>query len=296
MNEPNIVILAGGASSRMKRGHANVAAVDPALLSDAKTIAKSMLRVGPAGRPFLDYLLMSVEQAGYRDVMIVVGATDSSIASYYRDGGHSAQFPGLTIGYVVQPIPEGRSKPLGTADAVLRALDARPDWKRRSFTVCNSDNLYSVKALRLLMDSDVPNALIDYDRSALQFSTDRIGQFAVIRKDPEGFCSDIIEKPSAENIRQASEHGGRVGVSMNIFRLSYDHVYPFLLSIPLHPVRNEKELPVVVKTMAAAHPRSVQAIPLAEHVIDLTSPNDIPLVIEYLRREFPDCRLSEERS
>jgi glucose-1-phosphate adenylyltransferase len=294
MNEPNIVILAGGASSRMKRSTVDHGSVDPALLSDARTIAKSMLRVGPGGRPFLDFLLMSVEQAGYRDVMIVIGAADTSITSYYRDAGHAGQFPGLKIGYVAQPVPDGRTKPLGTADAVLRALDARPDWKSQSFTVCNSDNLYSVRALRLLLDSDGPNALIDYDRSALKFSTERIGQFAVIRKDPGGYCVDIIEKPTAEHIRQVSEPGGRVGVSMNIFRLSYDSILPFLRSIPLHPVRNEKELPVAVKSMAAADPKSLRAIPLAEHVIDLTSPNDIPLVIEYLKGEFPDCRLSEE--
>jgi hypothetical protein len=52
-------------------------------------------------------------------------------------------------------------------------------------------------------------------------------------------------------------------------------------------VREEKELPVAVRMMVAQHPQAVYAIPLAEHVIDLTSPADIPAVRDYLLKEFP---------
>jgi glucose-1-phosphate adenylyltransferase len=75
---------------------------------------------------------------------------------------------------------------------------------------------------------------------------------------------------------------------MNIFRFSYDRILPYLESVPLHPVRHEKELPAAVKMMIAEYPRSVFALPLAEHVIDLTSQSDIPTVKEYLAKEFPE--------
>jgi hypothetical protein len=121
----------------------------------------------------------------------------------------------------------------------------------------------------------------------LRFDQSRIEQFSVIRKDAGQFLLDIIEKPTPADIETAKEATGRIGVSMNIFKLSYNMVLPFLESIPLHPVRQEKELPIAVKNMAQKHPGSTYAIPLSEHVIDLTNQTDIPFVQEYLRKEFP---------
>ncbi len=286
MNEPNIVILAGGISSRMKKISSVIDNIEPDLLKEAREKSKAMIGVGTNSRPFLDYLLKYVEEAGYRDVVIVVGEADSSIQSYYGRQGGAKQLPRLSISYATQTIPAGRAKPLGTADALLVALRSKPEWRGQSFTVCNSDNLYSVNALRLLLEDTHANALIDYDRAALRFDEERILGFAVIKKDEDGFLTDIIEKPTAEEIENAKDSSGRIGVSMNIFRLSYEMIYPFLESIPLHPIRNEKELPVAVKMLAQAQPKSVWTIPLAEHVIDLTNQSDIPVVKEYLQKYF----------
>ncbi|MBI5216083.1 MAG: NTP transferase domain-containing protein [Ignavibacteriae bacterium] len=285
MNEPNIVILAGGISSRMKKMPDNTNGIEPQLLKDALEKSKAMIGVGNNTRPFLDYLLNYVERAGYRHVVIVVGERDDSIRRYYDLNGKN-QFPLLDISYATQTIPTGRTKPLGTADALLAALRSKPEWKEQSFTVCNSDNLYSVNALQLLLKETHANALIDYDRAALRFDEERILGFAVIKKDEQGFLTDIVEKPTAEEINQAEDSSGRIGVSMNIFRLTYEDILPFLETIPLHPVRNEKELPVAVKMLAQSQPKSVWTIPLAEHVIDLTNQSDIPIVKEYLQKHF----------
>ena len=275
MMDPNIVILAGGVSSRMKKALSTAAGLDPSLLKDAQQKSKSMIGVGRDARPFLDYLLANIVRAGYRNLVIVVGERDHSIREYYERGENARRFPGLAISYAVQSIPAGREKPLGTADALLQALKSMPSWKGQRLTVVNSDNLYSVKALTLLRSDTHDNAMIDYDRSALQFEPERIEKFAVIQKDEEGFLVDVIEKPSPEEIARASDARGRVGVSMNCFRFSYDRVYPFVESVPLNPVRQEKELPAAVMMMVGLHPRSMFTIPLSEHVPDLTSPADI---------------------
>jgi glucose-1-phosphate adenylyltransferase len=285
---PNIVILAGGISSRMKKQSSHNAAIDPSLLREANTKSKAMLGVGGGSRPFLDYLLYNISKAGYKNVVIVVGERDSSIRDYYELKGGKEHFKNLGISYAVQPIPAGRTKPLGTADALLRGLQSIPSWKGQCVTVCNSDNLYSVSALQLMLADDHPNALVDYDRSALQFPQDRIAQFAVIKKDQDGFLQDIIEKPAHHEIEKAADKSGRVGVSMNVFRFSYDMVLPYLETVPLHPQRHEKELPAAVKMMVSDHPRSVYTVPVSEHVIDLTSQSDIPTVKEYLAQAFPE--------
>lgn len=282
--DKNIVILAGGASSRMK---SSVAAIDPALQYDAATRPKGMIRVGAGQRPFLDYLLLNVEMSGYNEAVIVVGERDNSIRGYYETEGHARQFPGLRISYVPQTIPAGREKPLGTADALLHAMKAVPSWKGGQFTVCNSDNLYSQKALRALLEDEHENAMIDYDRSTLGANDERISRWAVIVKDDQSFLQDIVEKPSLEEIDRARDKAGRVGVSMNVWRFSYDWILPFLELVPLHPLRGEKELPTAARMMVLAHPKSLFAIPLSEHVIDLTSQRDVIPVMEYLRTHFP---------
>jgi len=280
--DPILVILAAGMSSRMKRD-ADGDGVDGELLRDAREKAKAMIRVGPGGRPFLDYCLANIGAAGYREVVIVTGQRDTSITDYYLKEGRAAEWAPLSLSFVVQRIPEGREKPLGTADALLGVLAARPEWRGRKFTVCNSDNLYSIGVLRRLLGDGHRNALIDYDRDALGFPPERTTQFAVITLDPSGFVKDIIEKPGPEEIAAATGEGGRVSVSMNIFRLSYDDILPRLEAVPLHAVRNEKELPVAVRLLVAEKPASLFAIPVSERVPDLTQVADIPAVLNYLK-------------
>jgi NDP-sugar pyrophosphorylase family protein len=280
---PNIVILAGGVSSRMKKALANASNLDTRLKREAQEKSKAMIGVGAGSRPFLDYLLSNVAKAGYRNVVIVVGERDASIREYYERPENAGAFPSLALSYAVQPIPAGREKPLGTADALLRALEAVPSWRGERLTVCNSDNLYSTHALRLLLEDGHDNAMIDYDRSALRFEQERIAAFAVIRKDAEGFLLDVVEKPSPEQIAGAADANGRVGVSMNLWRFSYDLMLPAVRDVPLNPVRQEKELPAAVKMMMERRPRAVFTIPVSEHVPDLTSPHDILRVMEELR-------------
>ncbi len=198
-------------------------------------------------------------------------------------------FFGLRISYAVQKIPAGREKPMGTADALYQGLNSRPDWRGTRITVCNSDNLYSVKALSLMLRHKYRNAMIDYDREALEFERSRIERFAVTMKDDEGYLLDIIEKPSAKQIEKVKGKDGLVGVSMNIFGFQYDMIYPLLERVPFDPVRNEKELPAAVKMMIDARPKSVFAFPLAEHVPDLTSKSDIIPVRSYLEKHFADA-------
>ncbi len=283
---PNIVILAGGISSRMKKAAANSAVLDPLLRRDAEQKAKSMIGVGDNSRPFLDYLLYNIARAGYHQVVIVIGEKDDSIREYYKDGKGTAQFRSLQIKYAVQPIPVGRQKPLGTADALWHALKATPAWQGESFTVCNSDNLYSRAALRLLREDAHDNALIDYDRAGLQFAPERILAFAAIKKDAEGFLQEILEKPSPEEMADAADTNGRVGVSMNIFCLSYNQILPCLENVPLHPLRQEKELPAAVKMLVDENPCAVFTIPRSEHVPDLTLQSDILPVKEFLQKEY----------
>ena len=285
MKDGKLVILAGGISSRMKKP-ANDITVDDKLIRDADEKSKSMIGVGKDYRPFLDYLLYNARESGYSEVVLVIGQNDSSIKEYYGEQESDNEFNGLIISYAIQLIPKGRAKPLGTADALLCGLKSKPGWSGSKFTVCNSDNLYSQKALTIVLNSPYIAALIEYDRSSLEFEMSRIERFAVTTKDDNGFLKDIIEKPSQDIIRKLKDKNRYIGVSMNIFSLSYDLILPILHRVPFHPLRREKELPEAVKMLAKELTNSVYTYPLAEHVPDLTSKSDILQVKKYLENYY----------
>jgi len=280
-----IVILAGGISSRMKKND-SVKVDDVSLIKDADEKQKAMIGLGDNHRPFLDYLLYNIKKTGINEVLIVIGEKDESIKNYYGASEKNVTFDGLNIVYAVQYIPAERVKPAGTADALYQGLASVPGWKGEQFLVCNSDNLYSVEAMKLLLASPYSNALIDYDREGFQFESDRVNRFAITEKDGRGFLKDIIEKPSDSLVAEVMAKDGYVGVSMNLFKFSYDMIFPYLGKTPFHPVRNEKELPASVKLMIDNNPDAVFSYKMKEHVPDLTSKKDIIPVQEYLRKEF----------
>jgi NDP-sugar pyrophosphorylase family protein len=263
--------------------------LDAALVQQANTLPKGMIGVGENGRPFMEYLLYNASRAGYRDVLLLLNPKDAVTQLHFEAKQAAGESWGLTFRYARQHIPPDREKPLGTADAVQQALDQHPDWKVGTFVVCNSDNLYSTHVFRLLLDTPHPNALPAYNRATMGLEEARIKTFALLRTDAKGYLQDIIEKPTDEEERQIKKASGeRLGISMNIFKFEAAFAYTYFVTEPLHPLRNEKELPGVVATIARQHPRAILTIPVNEPMPDLTSKADILVVREYLTREFPE--------
>ena len=193
-------------------------------------------------------------------------------------------FHGLTVNFAVQEIPKNRVKPFGTADALYQAMEQYPELQSNVFTVCNSDNLYSVKALELLRcDSDFQNTLISYDRDALLFSSERISRFALMLFDKDQNLKDIVEKPDPNLLDDFMGADGKLRVSMNIFKFDGSLFFDYVKNCEVHPTRNEKELPAALMAMLKEHPNSVKGIPLSEHVPDLTSKEDIAILKDWVK-------------
>lgn len=289
MKDKNIVILAGGISSRMKKPVEQASNLDSKFVDEANSKSKSMISVGTDGRPFLDYLLYNISKAGYKNVLIVIGEQDDSMQNYYQEEN---VFSKLNFTFATQFIPEGRVKPFGTADALLQGLTAVPEWENECFTVINSDNLYSLNALKLLLESKHDNAMIDYDSKGFDFGEERTKTFAVSMKDKIGFLTDIIEKPSEAQMNEARDNKGVLRVSMNIFKLKYNMIFSFLKNCPIHPVRIEKELPTAIKMMIKEYPESLFCYPISEHVPDLTNKEDIIPTKKYLDEHFKGIKIN----
>jgi len=281
----NLIILAGGASSRMKKESSTKGLSDEDI-AQANSRSKSLMGVGPDGRPMMDYLLFNAKKAGYTQIYIVINEQGQLFKEYYGYHQKNNEFHGLSISFVVQYIPEGRIKPFGTADALFQAVEQYPELNDQYYTVCNSDNLYSIDALKALRETKSSNAFISYDRDALQFSAERISRFALVKQDSELHLLDIIEKPSANKVDSYKDSKGKLRVSMNIFKFDGKIIYNYLKNCPVHPERNEKELPTVLLNLINDFPKSSIGIPFSEHVPDLTSKDDINAMKVYLEQLY----------
>lgn len=280
----NLIILAAGASSRMKSSMAPKG-LSEADIAAATSHSKALIGYGEHGRPILDFLLFNAEKAGYKEVLMIISPQTDAFKTYYGSKDKGNPFHKLRISYAYQHIPKGREKPLGTADALFQALEQYPKLQKTSFTVCNSDNLYSVEALEKLRMTDAPNALIGYDRDGLEFTMERISRFALLELDAENYLTDIVEKPDINETTRYTDEFGTLRVSMNIFKFSGTQFYPFLKDCPVHPQRNEKELPTALLNMCEKHPKACLGIPMKEHVPDLTSKEDILVFRQYLNNK-----------
>ena len=177
----NLIILAGGASSRMKKPEASSKGLTQDEIDQANQRSKGLITVGAEGRPMMDYVLYNAKKAGYSNIYIVIGENGKLFREYYGNESKNNSFHGLSISFAVQYIPEGRKKPFGTADALFQAVEQFPELNEDYYSVCNSDNLYSVEALEALRNTDVPNAFIGYDRDAMEFPSERISRFALVK-------------------------------------------------------------------------------------------------------------------
>jgi glucose-1-phosphate adenylyltransferase len=248
----------------------------PDKVTQANQLSKGLIEL--KGKPFLSYLLKHILEAGFKNVFIITGAKSDNFRKAFEN---KAEFEGLKIQFATQFIPEGREKPMGTADALYQCLNEFPHLKESKFCVCNSDNLYSLKALKLLKNSTAQQAILAYDINHLNFSRARISRFAVMRFNADNKLLSIVEKPEENEIQQYTDSSGKIRVSMNIFLFDGELIFKHLENCPLHPSRNEKELPTALLNMI--HDNAVvNGIPIAEHVPDLTSKEDIAVLEKYL--------------
>jgi dTDP-glucose pyrophosphorylase len=178
------VILARGLGTRMRKAD-DGASLDVAQARAADSGIKGMI---PIGRPFMDYLISALADAGFTDVCLVIGPEHDIVRDHYeRDVAPTR----VRIAFAVQ------KEPRGTADAVLAAEEfTRGD----TFVVINSDNYYPPAALAELQRRSTP-ALIAFERNALvslgNVPADRVGRFGALEIDDDGALQRIVATPAS---------------------------------------------------------------------------------------------------
>lgn len=244
----NAVILARGLGTRLR------AADQTANLTDDQRRAadaglKPLMPIN--GRPFLDYALSALADAGLRNIALVVAPEHEALRTRYRRDAPPTR---LTLTFVVQPAARG------TADALLAV---EPWTAGEPFLVMNADNLYPVAALRDLAALEEPG-LPGFDADDLVRSSnipaDRIAAFAFVEVDRKGYLTSIIEKPD-----QAKPTANRI--SMNLWRFDA-RIFDACREVPKSS-RGEFELPEAVG-LAAKRGVRFRVVSACGPVLDLS--------------------------
>lgn len=247
------------------RKEAEGVTLDESQSAAASAGVKAMISMG-GERPFLDYVISALADAGFTDVCLVIGNEHDMIRDYYNE----VEKQRVTISYAVQ------DEPLGTANAVLSAEEFAGQDR---VLVLNSDNYYPAEALRML--ADVPgSALVGFERTAMlersNIAPDRIAAFALATADDQGNLDELVEKPDEATIERL---GDSAVLSMNCW-LCTPAIFAAARSVPMS-ARGEYEITDAVRAaIDAGDPYKVVRADVG--VLDMSNRGDIASVMEAL--------------
>jgi glucose-1-phosphate thymidylyltransferase len=267
------VVLARGAGRRM-RAHGESADLTPAQAAAASAGRKAMMPIGAgdAARPFLDYVLAALADAGCDRICLVIAPDQDEVRQRYLSDVRPTRFA-LTC--AEQPDASGTAHAVLAAEA---AVDGAP------FLVVNADNLYPVAALADLVVLEGPG-LLSFSRVDLVASShippERIAAFASIDVDEAGWLRGIVEKPEPAAL---GTHGADMRVSMNAWRFDR-RIFDACREVG-PSARGEYELPEAVALALTRHV-PFRAVPARGPVLDLSHRRDIPGVSARLAGRVP---------
>jgi len=268
------VILARGLGTRMRRdagqGEGD-ASLSPEQRAAAATGSKGMMPLG--ARPFLDYVLSALADAGITDVVLVIGPEHDQLREYFDVTSPPER---VRVHFAIQ------QEPRGTADAVLSARGAVND---APFLVLNSDNYYPVAAYSALADLGA-SGLIGFEAETLVreggIEPERVLKYALVDATDDGWLRAIREKPAADDpLALRAERW----VSMNVW--SFTPVI-FEACARIRPsARGELEIQDAVTLAMNELGERFRVLPMRAGVLDLSSRADVALVASRLAGVVP---------
>ena len=285
---PTLVVLAAGMGARF----GGLKQVDP---------------VGPHGETLLEYSVYDAMRAGFGKLVFVIR---EEMAGSFRVAVGTQFERHLPVEYVFQEldrlpegfvVPRGRTKPWGTAHALLMAADV----VRGPFAVINADDFYGAEGYgllaRYLMDESSvgSHAMVGF---VLRNTLSAHGAVArgVCRVGEHDWLDEVVELTRIENTETGARDvskGGRVidlrgdeTVSMNMwgFRPSVfapiaEYFRRFLESEGFE-LQSECYLPSAVNELVSTGITKVKVLRTKDRWFGMTYREDQPLVVEAIRR------------
>lgn len=226
---------------------------------------KGMINIG---RPFLDYVLSGLADAGLSNVCLVIGPEHGDVRRYYA---RDVTMTRVHMQFAVQT--EAR----GTADAVMAAAAFVGS---DSFVVLNADNYYPIDAYRQLAALE-SSGLVGFERAALlagsNIPEERVRAFALVQQNANGELVSITEKPDEATFARLAPSSL---VSMNLWKFA-PSIFDACARVRPSP-RGELELQDAVRIASEEMGVVFRVLPFAGGVLDLSNRGDIPAVANAL--------------
>jgi len=278
---------------------------------------KQMDPVGPSGEFILDYSVHDATRAGFDRIVFVINAAIED-AFRSRIGGRIARR--VPVEYVIQDladlppgfeVPPGRTKPWGTAHAVLASRGA----VKGPFGVINADDFYGRESYMVLADflrnsAGAPGryAMVGF---VIGNTVSEHGSVArgICLVAGDGRLAEVVERTgiekNADGIRYADNNGQwhalsrDESVSMNIWGFKppfFDALaaeFRMFLDRTGGDPRVEFFVPFVVNNLVSAGKVSVDVLKTTSSWFGITHPADKPRVVERIRSlvdagEYPE--------
>ncbi len=284
--KPTLLVLAAGMGSR----YGGLKQIEP---------------VGPSGEAVLDYSVYDALRAGFGRVVFVIRR---DIEEAFKRGIGSRFERFADVGYAFQEldmlpagfsVPAGRTKPWGTAHAILVAKDA----VSTPFGVINADDFYGYDSYRVLSAELARGGRSQYCMVGFRLGNTLSEHGAVARgictADAEGMLRDVVELTGIVKTPEGAEHGGDDGtvhrmdgseiVSLNMWGFTpsiFEHLereFAAFLSESVSDVRREFFIPTVVNTLVARGLVTMSVLPTRSSWFGVTYREDTPEVVASIR-------------
>lgn len=284
--KPTLVVLAAGMGSR----YGGLKQVDP---------------VGPSGEAILDYSVFDAHRAGFGKVVFIIRkdieeAFRTQIGSKY-EGLMEVEYAFQDINDLPEPftVPEGRSKPWGTAHAIRSARDV----VKEPFAAINADDFYGrdafAKLAAFLQDSKSGEdgkfkfAMVGY-RLDLTLSENGSVARGICDVAEDGKLCGVTEMTKIVKTENGAENRedenapvpltGKERVSMNLWGFTpelftaLEARFPLWLKERGGEVKSEWYIPFVVDEMIHEGKASVDVLPTDSSWFGVTYREDKPTV------------------
>lgn len=221
------------------------------MLDLAKDKPKHLIEVN--GKPFLYYLLSNLKEAGFTEVVMVVGYKKEFMERFFRE--HQDEFNIKLVNQfdILGDDRYGTACPLECAQNLLGG---------NNFLSVYGDNLYSVE--------DLKNFNIDDDLSYVAGLAHQEPQnYGVLKVGTDNFLQQIIEKPK--------EFCGNL-INTGLYKFSPE-VFNYLDQVKISP-RGEYELTDIINLLAEKN--KIKVLDLKGVWFDFGKPADVSKVEEYL--------------
>ena len=293
MTKPVLVVLAAGMGSR----YGGMKQLDP---------------VGPNGQIIIDYSIFDARRAGFETVIFII-RRENDAAFRAAIGDRLSHL--MEVKYAYQElsdlpapftVPEGRTKPFGTGQAVLSARELIDG----PFAVINADDYYGPEAFRVMYDylSTHPDTdkyqycMVGYQLKNTVTQNGSVSR-GVCVADPEGMLESVTERTkitqeggvihfTEDEGKSWTELPGDTPVSMGLwgFTASFlpeaqNRFVSFLEeNLDKNPLKCEYFLPSIVSSLIDEGKAQVRMLHSADKWYGITYKEDKPEVVAAIAR------------